>query len=484
MFSSVHERATWFALAALSLLVAPACDSEATPHTHDLHWSYAGETGPQRWADLSDDYVACGEGTEQSPIDIDPHVTAGHVAGLAMTYGTSTLNILNNGHTVQANVDGGSSVTYGGKTYELVQFHFHAESEHTIDGAHTPMEMHLVHRASDGALAVVGVLIEEGAENAALADVFANLPTHEAEAAPVSGVTLVLESLLPARHDAWSYEGSLTTPPCTEGVSWIVMDESVEASAAQIKAFTDIFDANYRPTQALGSRTVHGAHWSYEGEAGPAHWGELAHAWEACETGLEQSPIDLATSVAPADVAGLSISWSTTGLAILNNGHTVQANVDSGSSITLGGKSYDLLQFHFHAESEHTVDGVHTPLEAHFVHKAADGSLAVIGLLIEEGDENAALAEVFANLPTTEVAETPISGVTLTLGDALPTTTQGWWYGGSLTTPPCSEGVSWVVMSTAVTASSTQIAAFEGIFSENFRPTQSLGDRVINAPPN
>lgn len=196
----------------------------------------------------------CGEGTEQSPVNLSFDVS--ELAELAyisdmesLDYGDSSMTVLNNGHTVQVNIDAGNVISFDGVEYELKQFHFHADSEHTIDGEHAPMEMHLVHENGAGELGVIGVFIIEGNDNVALADVFANLPAEETDPTLVDGVTLDLWSMVPADYEGWRYAGSLTTPPCSEGVTWTVLATPIEASAAQIGAFTDIFDHNYRPTQ-------------------------------------------------------------------------------------------------------------------------------------------------------------------------------------------------------------------------------------------
>ncbi len=217
----------------------------------EVHWSYDGETGPEFWGELDEAWATCGEGTEQSPIDIPQlDLPAGLLEDLTSAeYLETSVTILNNGHTVQVNCDAGSTIVLGGVEYTLKQFHFHAASEHTLDGEHMPMEMHLVHEAADGSLAVVGRFIDEGAENTALAGVFANMPAEEQTATVIDGATVPGWELLPEEPMGWHYDGSLTTPGCTEGVSWYVVEETLEASPEQIGAFTDIFDHNYRPTQ-------------------------------------------------------------------------------------------------------------------------------------------------------------------------------------------------------------------------------------------
>jgi carbonic anhydrase len=220
-----------------------------------VHWSYEGESGPEHWGDLSPEYAACSQGVEQSPIDI-PASAPVNPARIAFSYQPSAVNIFNNGHTVQVAYDPGSSITLDGTTYNLVQFHFHAASEHTLVGAHDPLEIHLVHRSAEGGLAVVGVLLKAGAENAAYAPVLQNLPTQVSDQpAPVAGATVDANLLLPAQRSYWRYDGSLTTPPCSEGVKWLVMNTPIELSEAQIAAFTSLYNHNARPVQPLNSRT-------------------------------------------------------------------------------------------------------------------------------------------------------------------------------------------------------------------------------------
>lgn len=244
--------------AAMLLFAAAGCDDEGDDDAdmggHEAaHWGYDGEEGPARWGGLSTEWATCGTGEQQSPIDV-PDVAPATGDDLAFAYASTPVEILNNGHTVQVNYGPGSTLTVGDHDFDLLQFHFHAHSEHTVQGESWPMEMHLVHADADGNLAVVGVLIGEGEENAALAPIFDNLPGAEAPATAIDGATVDASAALPADHTAWRYDGSLTTPPCSEGVSWMVLSTPITASAAQISAFTSIFDHNYRPVQPANGR--------------------------------------------------------------------------------------------------------------------------------------------------------------------------------------------------------------------------------------
>ena len=234
----------------LLLWQGPAIVTASDP----VHWGYAGEVGPEHWGDLSPDFVACAQGEEQSPVDI-PATAPINPTGLGFNYQPSSLNIVNNGHAIQVNYDQGSNLEIGGATYPLAQFHLHSLSEHTLDGASTPMELHLVHKDTSGHVAVIGVMIVEGAENPAYEPILAHMPAEEGASQVISGTTISAGDLLPADRNYYRYNGSLTTPPCTEGVQWFVMAAPVALSTGQIAAFQNLYDDNYRPVQPLNERT-------------------------------------------------------------------------------------------------------------------------------------------------------------------------------------------------------------------------------------
>ena len=222
----------------------------------EIAWGYEGDEGPSAWGELSPAFSLCGEGRAQSPIDISGAVET-QLVDIEFSYGFTANTIGNNGQTIQVDVDAGSHIVYNGITYDLQQFHFHAPSEHTIDGEAAALEIHFVHQdRNSNNLAVVGVLLTEGAsENAGYAAVFDQLPATVGPPAPAGG-PLDLKALLPERLGYYTYQGSLTTPPCSEVVRWLLLDTPVELSAAQIAAFTAIYDANARPVQPLGQRDL------------------------------------------------------------------------------------------------------------------------------------------------------------------------------------------------------------------------------------
>jgi len=241
--------------------------------------------------------------------------------------------------------------------------------------------------------------------------------------------------------------------------------------------------AGYRSGSTATAAAASEKHWSYEtaGDAvGPEGWGTLAGN-ATCSIGKSQSPVALVFSQATPTPGKLGFRYLATPLKVVNNGHTVQVNVGPGSSVEVGGTSYALAQFHFHSPSEHTLDGKSFPMEMHLVHLGADGKPAlVVGVFIEEGAPSAALGSFFANLPKTKGANSEPAGVSVDPGAILPVSRAFLNYAGSLTVPPCSEGIRWYVLTTPVSASAAQIAAYRaaGLDHTN-RPTQPFNTRPL-----
>jgi len=239
------------------------------------------------------------------------------------------------------------------------------------------------------------------------------------------------------------------------------------------------------PTPAGAAAPSEPPHWSYEGEHGPDHWGDLSDAWATCKTGKNQTPIDIVPKSATASktLAELVFTYAPQPLVILNNGHTVQVNATAPSTLATAGATWRLAQLHFHAPSEHTIDGKHFDAELHVVHQNDAGAYAVIGLFLEKGKENAALAPMIDHAPmeATKDAQT-IAGASLDLSPLLPKHASYWAYSGSLTTPPCTEGVSWFVLETPATISDAQLAKLRAaLHGETARPLQPLGARAVTS---
>ncbi len=231
---------------ALLALATAGCAAAAEPQGP---WSYAGPTGPERWAALSAEYAACA-GTQQSPVPLDSaDAIPAQGPALVIDWRPFVAEVEDEGPTIAVVAHGAGGARLKGADFALAQFHFHAPAEHALDGRRAPMEVHFVHRAADGRLLVVGVLVEEGAENPILDDVWRLSATGgEAKIDPAG--------LLPANRVGFAYEGSLTTPPCSEIVSWRVLATPITASAAQIAFFADPRPGNARPLQALARRFV------------------------------------------------------------------------------------------------------------------------------------------------------------------------------------------------------------------------------------
>jgi carbonic anhydrase len=219
------------------------------------HWEYGGAHGAPHWGELDAAYESCARGHAQSPIDIRGAQTA-TLPALNFSYAQFAPAIVNNGHTIQVNVPKGQFLEIGGRRLELLQFHFHTPSEERISGKATAMVAHLVHRDAEGRLGVVAVLLQPGAPNPALDPVLAHLPRRAGETVTVEGLEIDLAKLLPARRSYYDFEGSLTTPPCSEGVHWMVMAQPMTVSPQAIKAFRRLYPANARPVQPLNGRTV------------------------------------------------------------------------------------------------------------------------------------------------------------------------------------------------------------------------------------
>ena len=229
---------------------------------------------------------------------------------------------------------------------------------------------------------------------------------------------------------------------------------------------------------SLAGSGGHAPHWGYEGEAGPEHWGHLDHAFTTCIEGKNQSPIDI-TETTKGNSDNITFNYKASPLKVINNGHTIQVNYEKGSSISVSGKEYELLQFHFHSPSEHTIKGKASDMVVHLVHKSKEGELAVIGVLLEKDKGNTLVQTVWNNIPKKEGKENTVKGITVNAADFLPGNRSYYNYSGSLTTPPCTEGVNWFVLKTSVTVSETQVAKFKSIFKKSVRPVQPRNGRTV-----
>lgn len=245
----IARRASTIVLTALCATAALAASPGAP------HWDYRGAHGAPNWGAIDPAYEACARGRVQSPIDIQEAQPAA-LPALAFSYGRIAPAISNNGHTIQVNVGEGQALQVGERRYELLQFHFHTPSEERVKGKPSAMVAHFVHKDADGKLAVVAALIEPGKPNAGFEALLTNLPQRAGQTLTVEGLQLDLAALLPGTRRYWEFEGSLTTPPCSEGVRWFVLTEPVTVSIGAIRQFRRLYPANARPVQPLNGRPV------------------------------------------------------------------------------------------------------------------------------------------------------------------------------------------------------------------------------------
>ena len=222
-----------------------------------------------------------------------------------------------------------------------------------------------------------------------------------------------------------------------------------------------------------------GITWTHNGPSGATHWVDLCSGFSACG-GQRQSPLNITGAENNNTLSAITFNYKTTTIEIENNGHTIEFLCQPGSKITINGTVYDLLQFHYHGSSEHTVEGVQYPLEVHFVHKATDSNYAVLGILFEEGAENPLFTSFLSHFPK-QVGIYKDDLIQLDLTSLFPTNKSYYNYSGSLTTPPCSEVVNWYVFKNKVTASAAQLSVFRAILKNNFRPVQNLNGRKISS---
>jgi carbonic anhydrase len=222
----------------------------------------------------------------------------------------------------------------------------------------------------------------------------------------------------------------------------------------------------------------HAPHWGYTGDEGPAHWSELDPANAVCGTGKRQSPIDI-KGATTSDLPALKLDYKAVPLNIVDNGHTIQVNFAPGNTLSVGGKTYVLKQFHFHHPSEEHINGGSYDLVAHFVHADADGRIAVVALLFKTGNANVLIDRIWKNIPTEKEKAVDVPGETINPKNLLPSDLGYFTFAGSLTTPPCSEDITWYVLKTPQSLSSGQLAMFAKIYPNNARPIQPTNGRQI-----
>ena len=243
--------------AALGLRVPAAKTDEHPQQPHDMHWTYEGDDGPQNWARMSPEFNLCSIGKRQSPINIqDDNTLLGPAESLQFNYHPSDASVVNNGHTILVEVNGENTLTVRGSTYRLVQMHFHAPSENEINFKRTAMVAHLVHKNDEGQFAVVAVQLDVGDANTLIDKVWTYMPLDTGDRVRMPAGSLNTNEIMPADQRYYQFMGSLTTPPCSENVLWMVIKQPLTVSRAQFKLFTQLYPMNARPVQPVNGRVV------------------------------------------------------------------------------------------------------------------------------------------------------------------------------------------------------------------------------------
>lgn len=233
---------------------AAAAAIEAAKPKNGTHWTYEGEFGPENWSKINTAWAACNTGNRQSPIDLRDGIKV-DLEQINFDYHPGSFNEIDNGHTIQVNVAGGNFLSVGGTTYELQQFHFHRPGEERINGKGTEMVVHLVHKSYDNKIAILAVLLERGDANPMIQTVWNNLPL-EKHMTVTPSIVIDVNEILPARRDYFTYMGSLSEPPCTENVLWLVMKQPMTASPQQMALFSRLYPFNSRPVQQANGRMI------------------------------------------------------------------------------------------------------------------------------------------------------------------------------------------------------------------------------------
>ena len=231
----------------------------------------------------------------------------------------------------------------------------------------------------------------------------------------------------------------------------------------------------------INAQEEHLQPWGYEGGTGPTHWGEIEHEHDKhlmCRDGVYQSPIDI-NHVLGTNLMKLDFHYSSTPIQITNNSHTIHLNYNPGSFISWENERFELIQYHFHSPSEHHVNGKHFDMEVHLVHKTSDHLYVVVAILVKQGKHNPSIQKIWDRIPTKTNKEFWHENEFFNVSDLLPSTREYFHYSGSLTTPPCSENVSWFVLGHPIEVSSEQIHYFQKFIEHNARPIQKMHHRII-----
>ena len=249
----------FLALATVTILLGVLTSVTAKEHKGSVHsWGYEGGTGPQHWGEIEADHemhLMCREGIHQSPVDIQ-NVPGVRLEKLHSSYSKTPLQIINNKHTILLKYHPGSFIDWGKEKFEIIQFHFHHPSEHQVEGKSFPMEIHLVHKTQDHEYVIIAVFVKIGKHNPKIQKIWDRIPAEVDKEYIYENELLTAQDFLPSHKEYFHYNGSLTTPPCTENVTWLILEEPIEISETQVKYFQKFIDHNARPIQKLHHRVI------------------------------------------------------------------------------------------------------------------------------------------------------------------------------------------------------------------------------------
>jgi carbonic anhydrase len=326
------------------------------------------------------------------------------------------------------------------------------------------------------ALLMLGAGAASGSDHAPAPKAAASAAEPAAPAAPTKAGPRVVQDPMDMLREKLAARLGASKAPSTDNVVRVVSKASIPAADEHAPAIAPR-PVRHKPVAAEAPREVHPAHWDYAGSGGPETWGQMKPEFAKCSSGTRQSPIDIRDGI-KVNLDAVQFDYKASGFRVIDNGHTVQINVGTGNSIEVMGRRYDLVQFHFHRPSEERINGRQFDMVVHLVHKDIDGRLAVVAVLLDRGSAQPIVQSVWNNLPLEKGDEIAARGA-INLNELLPAERSYFTYMGSLTTPPCSEGVLWMVMKQPVTISADQIGIFARLYPMNARPIQSAAGRLI-----
>ncbi|RWR92580.1 alpha carbonic anhydrase 7-like protein [Cinnamomum micranthum f. kanehirae] len=460
----------------ISLVLSTQVLSQEVEDEKEFDYNKGSDKGPENWGKIHKNWSACGEGNMQSPIDLlDEKVEVLHHLGrLKRSYKASKAILKNRGHDIELEWENGAGAIYMNGTEYILK--------------NCSLELHMVHESIDKKTAVVGILYKIGRPDTFLSELMGYIRTiadrHEAK--EEVGIVDPRHIKLGSRK-YYRYNGSLTTPPCTEGVIWTIIKKVRTVSREQVKLLRDAvhdgYESNARPTQPTNYRMDEKEFDYIKGsDKGPENWGKIHKNWSACGEGNMQSPIDLLDEKVEVlhHLGRLNRSYKASKATLKNRGHDIELEWENGAGERyMNGTEYILKQCHWHSPSEHTID------KLHMVHESIDKKIAVVGILYKIGRPDTFLSELMGDIRKIADRRDAKEEVGMIDPRHIKLGSRKYYrYNGSLTTPPCTEGVIWTIIKKVRTVSREQVkllrdAVHDG-YESNARPTQPTNYRMVH----